>query len=140
MYFKTGPGRAEGGRWGLPPVTAAPCLRPRGHRRLIAMLKPRENRRLRVLIVDDYPIARRMFATGLSAYGVDTCEAGDVAEALAVAAEQSPDVVVLDVFLGATSGLEGARALRARGGGGRVPLIAPSPHRGGGGRPPPRPP
>ena len=96
----------------------------------MAMLKPRENRRLRVLIVDDYPIARRMFATGLSAYGVDTCEAGDIGEAIAVAAEQSPDVVVLDVFLGASSGLEVARALRARGGGDRIAIIALSGHGG----------
>src|SRR2546428_1886826 len=117
MYFRTGPRRAEEGRWGLPPVTAAPCLRPRGHRRLIAMLKPRENRRLRVLIVDDYPIARRMFSTGLAGYGVDTCEAGDAAEALAVATEQSPDVVVVDLFLAGSSGLEVARELRARNGG-----------------------
>ncbi len=68
------------------------------------MLKPRENRRLRVLIVDDYPIARRMFSTGLAGYGVDTCEAGDAAEALAVATEQSPDVVVVDLFLAGAAG------------------------------------
>jgi CheY-like chemotaxis protein len=92
------------------------------------MVNPRENRRLRVLIVDDYPIARRMFTTGLAAYGVDTCEAGDAAEALAVAAQQSPDVAVLDLFLSGSSGLEVARELRARKGGESIAIIALSGH------------
>src|SRR3982751_1099526 len=103
---------------------------PRGYRSVIAMLNTREKRRLRVLIVDDYPIARRMFTTGLAAYGVDSCEAGDAAEALAVAAQQSPDVVVLDLFLAGSSGLEVARELRARQGGDRLVLIALSGHAG----------
>jgi two-component system cell cycle response regulator DivK len=94
------------------------------------MLSPREKRRLRVLIVDDYPIARRMFTTGLAGYGVDSCEAGDAAEAIAVATQQSPDVVVLDLFLAGTSGLEVARELRARTGGDRVVIIALSGHAG----------
>ncbi|HYR19847.1 MAG TPA: response regulator [Myxococcales bacterium] len=96
----------------------------------MAMLKLRENRRLRVLLVDDYPIARRMFSTGLAGYGVDTCEAGDAAEAIAVATEQSPDVVVVDLFLAGSSGLEVARELRARNGGERVAIIALSGHAG----------
>jgi two-component system cell cycle response regulator DivK len=94
------------------------------------MLNPREKRRLRVLIVDDYPIARRMFTTDLAGYGVDTCEAGDAAEAIAVASQQSPDVVVLDLFLAGSSGLEVARELRARTGGDRVVIIALSGHAG----------
>src|SRR5438270_8160966 len=77
---------------------------PRRDRSLVRMLNPRENRRLRVLIVDDYPIARRMFSAGLAGYGVDTCDAGDAPEAIAVAAQQSPDVVVLDLILACSSG------------------------------------
>ena len=96
----------------------------------MGMLKPRENRRLLVLIVDDYPIARRMFSTGLAAYGVDTCEAGDAEEALAVAEQSSPDVVVLDLILAGSSGLEVARELRARNGGQRIAIIALSGHAG----------
>jgi two-component system, cell cycle response regulator DivK len=103
---------------------------PRSDRSLVRMLNPRENRRLRVLIVDDYPIARRMFITGLASYGVDTCEAGDAAAAIAVAAEQSPDVVVLDLFLSGSSGLEVARELRARKDGDRIAIIALSGHAG----------
>jgi DNA-binding response OmpR family regulator len=59
---------------------------------------------------------------------VDTCEAGDAAEAIAVAVEQSPDVVVLDLFLAGSSGLEVARELRARKDGERVAIIALSGH------------
>ncbi|HKB76871.1 MAG TPA: response regulator [Myxococcales bacterium] len=96
----------------------------------MGMLNLRENRRLRILIVDDYAIARRMFVAGLASYGVDTCEAGDAAEAIAVAAEHSPDVVVLDLFLAGSSGLEVARELRARKGGERIAIIALSGHAG----------
>ncbi len=94
------------------------------------MVNAREPRRLRVLIVDDYAVARRMFITGLVAYGVDTCEAGDAEEALAVAAAQKPDVVVLDLFLGGSSGLEVARALRGGRDGDRIAIIAISGHTG----------
>ena len=96
----------------------------------MGMLKPRENRRLLVLIVDDYPIARRMFSTGLAAYGVETCEAGDAEGALEVAAQKSPDVVVLDLILAGSSGLDVARQLRARKGGERIVIIALSGHAG----------
>ena len=94
------------------------------------MLNSRDSRRLRVLIVDDYPVARRIFITELAPYGVETFEAGDAAEALAIASEQNPDVVVLDLFLTGSSGLEVARELRARRGGDRIVIIALSGHAG----------
>ena len=94
------------------------------------MLNTREGRRVRVLVVDDYPVARRLFTTALAPYGVDTFEAGDAAEALSVATEQNPDVVVLDLFLTGSSGLEVARELRARRGGERIAIIALSGHAG----------
>ena len=72
-----------------------------------------EQSRLLVLIVDDYPIARRMFVTGLLQYGVDSIEAGDADEAIALAAAHQPDVAVVDLFLGSSSGLDVARALRS---------------------------
>ena len=94
------------------------------------MLKPRDSRRLRVLIVDDYPVARRIFITELAPYSVETFEAGDASEALASVSEHDPDVVVLDLFLTGSSGLEVARELRARRGGDRIVIIALSGHAG----------
>jgi CheY-like chemotaxis protein len=94
------------------------------------MLNARGSRKLRVLIVDDYPVARRIFITELKPYGVETFEAGDAAEALAIANEHQPDVVVLDLFLTGSSGLEVARELRARRGGDRIVIIALSGHGG----------
>jgi two-component system cell cycle response regulator DivK len=94
------------------------------------MLNARSSRKVRILIVDDYPVARRIFISELAPYGVETFEAGDAAEALAVAAERDPDVVVLDLFLTGSSGLEVARELRARRGGDRVVIIALSGHAG----------
>ena len=94
------------------------------------MLNARNSRKLRVLIVDDYPVARRVFISELAPYSVDTFEAGDAAEALALAAQHHPDVVVLDLFLTGSSGLEVARELRARRGGHRIVIIALSGHAG----------
>jgi DNA-binding response OmpR family regulator len=86
-------------------------------------------RPLRVLIVDDYPVARRMFQLGLSQLGVDVLEAEDVDAALALARDQRPDAVVVDLFLGRQSGLDIARALRKDKS--RVPaLVALSGHAG----------
>jgi DNA-binding response OmpR family regulator len=69
-------------------------------------------RPLRVLIVDDYPVARRMFHMGLSQLGVEVLEADDVQGALALVRDREPDAVVIDVFLGRESGLAIARSLR----------------------------
>jgi two-component system, cell cycle response regulator DivK len=68
---------------------------------------------VRVLVVEDYPVARRFFASELSAAGFLVDEAGDVDEALEVAHQRAPDVVLLDLELHGVSGLELARIVRA---------------------------
>ena len=85
-----------------------------------------EPRPIRVLIVDDYAEVRKIFARGLSRAGMQTCEAADVEEALAVASKNRPDVVLLDMFLWGKSGLDVARAMRTDSTG--VPVIAISGH------------
>ncbi len=85
-----------------------------------------EPRPILVLIVDDYAEVRKIFARGLSRAGMQTCEAADVEEALAVASRTRPDVVLLDLFLWGKSGLEVARALRTDPAG--APVIAMSGH------------
>ena len=77
-------------------------------------------RPVRVLIVDDYAAARKLFARGLAGHGMQASEAADADEALAVAAATKPDVIILDLFLAGSSGLEVARALRNH------PLLAPT--------------
>jgi DNA-binding response OmpR family regulator len=68
---------------------------------------------VRVLVVEDYPVARRLYASELTAAGFLVDQAGDVDEALEVAHQRAPDVVLLDHELHGVSGLELARIVRA---------------------------
>ncbi len=66
----------------------------------------------RVLVVDDEPQIRRALSTNLKArdYQVDQAATGE--EALALAAEHHPDVVILDIGLPGIDGIEVVRGLR----------------------------
>jgi DNA-binding NarL/FixJ family response regulator len=77
----------------------------------------------RVLIVDDHPIIREGLA-GLLATLPEIDVAGNVGtaeEALAILAENPPDVVLMDINLPGVSGVEGdAAGGQARAGDGRA--------------------
>ena len=66
----------------------------------------------RVLVVDDEPPILRALTANLRARGFEPAAARDGEEALRVAAEFHPDVVVLDLGLPGISGLEVIRGLR----------------------------
>ena len=67
----------------------------------------------RILVVDDEPQILRSLRTTLSANGYEVSEAGTGEDALAVAAAQSPDLVVLDLGLPDMDGTEVVRRLRS---------------------------
>jgi CheY-like chemotaxis protein len=80
---------------------------------------------LRVVLVDDDGRFRAVARRTLVADGVDVvAEVEDGAEALAAIALWDPDVVLLDIGLPGTDGLEVARRLRAEGAGPVVILIS----------------
>jgi DNA-binding NarL/FixJ family response regulator len=69
---------------------------------------------IRILVVDDHPIWRDGVARDLEAAGFEVCgTAGDVVQAVRVAAATRPDVVLLDLHLPDGSGVDAARALAA---------------------------
>src|SRR5919202_4148182 len=75
-----------------------------------------------VLIVDDDPNLLRMLRRGLTFAGYRVQAAEDGEQALRLALDEEPDLVVLDVMLPEPlDGLEVARRLRA--GGSDVPII-----------------
>jgi CheY-like chemotaxis protein len=76
-----------------------------------------------VLLVEDNDDARQMLQAALTLGGHDVRAAPDGESALALAAESSPDVALIDLGLPDISGYEVARRLRATGGG-RMTLIA----------------
>ncbi len=74
----------------------------------------------RVLVVDDEPQIRRALATNLRARGYEVDLAATGEEALRLAADHHPDVVVLDLGLPGIDGIEVVRGLR---GWTKVPII-----------------
>lgn len=79
---------------------------------------PREGRpaeAYRVLLADDHPVVRRGLRALLASQpGVEICgEAANGAQAVALARERKPDLVLLDLSMPETNGLDALRALRA---------------------------
>ena len=66
----------------------------------------------RVLVVDDEPQIRRALGTNLKARGYEVDLAGTGEEALLMAADHHPDVVILDIGLPGIDGIEVVRGLR----------------------------
>jgi len=74
----------------------------------------------RVLVVDDEPVVRDVVVRYLRREGFATVEAADGDEARALIEAEEPSLVVLDVMLPGTDGLELCRWIRARSG---LPVI-----------------
>jgi DNA-binding response OmpR family regulator len=79
-------------------------------------------RRGSVLVVDDEPTIGEIVCRYLERAGYETHVALDGLEAVAVAEDQRPDLVVLDLMLPGIDGLEAMRRIRANGGR-RTPVI-----------------
>lgn len=69
---------------------------------------------MRVLIVDDDRLIRRILSDGLRAEGVECAEAAGAREAIQAALSDPPDVCLLDLHLGDGDGFSVARLLLAR--------------------------
>jgi DNA-binding NarL/FixJ family response regulator len=68
---------------------------------------------LRVLIVDDHPLTRDALASLLGQHGFDVVgEASDGTEAIELARELAPDVILLDLSMPGLDGLEALPQLR----------------------------
>ncbi len=78
-----------------------------------------------VLVVDDHPSFRRCARSLLTAEGFDVVgEAADGAEAVALAAELGPDLVLLDIQLPDLDGFEVASRLLAEDAGLAIVLVS----------------
>ncbi|MED5610473.1 MULTISPECIES: two-component system response regulator NarL [Pseudomonas] len=88
--------------------------------------------RARILLVDDHPMMRRGVIQLLE-FEDDLCvvgEAGSGEEALQLAAELDPDMILLDLNMKGMNGLETLRALRERGVDARIVVFTVSDDRG----------
>jgi CheY-like chemotaxis protein len=73
----------------------------------------RPGRRLRVLIADDTTDARDLYAEYLRFRGFAVITARDGAEAIKVALEQRPDVIVMDLAMPQFDGITATRRIKA---------------------------
>ena len=76
-----------------------------------------------VLVADDDPVMRLLMVEMLESVGLDAIEAADGAQAVALAAERSPDLILLDVEMPHMDGFAACRAIRDAAGGGSVPVV-----------------
>jgi two-component system, cell cycle response regulator DivK len=79
-----------------------------------------------VLIVDDNEKNLKLARDVLRAAGLRTLEAASGSEGLALAAEQLPDVILLDLRLRDMDGIDVAQELRSGGKTARIPIVAVS--------------
>jgi two-component system, cell cycle response regulator DivK len=79
-----------------------------------------------VLIVDDNAKNRKLAGSILSAAGFRTIEAATGAEALALAAEHEPDVILMDLRLPDMDGTDAMRTLGEQERTARIPVVAVS--------------
>jgi CheY-like chemotaxis protein len=81
-----------------------------------------------VLLVDDYPDAREMYAEYLEYSGFEIVQAGNGAEAIERAIDSHPDVILMDLSLPVMDGWEATRRLKADDRTKRIPVLAVTGH------------
>ncbi len=77
----------------------------------------------RILVVDDNPVNIRLIKTILEKEGYDTVSATDGPAAIETARAESPDLVLMDIFMGEMSGLDACRLIKEEKETGDIPVI-----------------
>ena len=85
-----------------------------------------------ILLVEDQPDLRQLYAQQLVLSGFDVIEAGNGAEAVAHTASHVPDVVLMDLSLPVMDGWEATRQLKSDGRTAHIPVVALTAHDGSG--------
>jgi two-component system, cell cycle response regulator DivK len=85
-------------------------------------------RRPRILLVDDFPDNREMYALYLEYAGFEVAEAATGYEALAQAFAQVPDLIVMDLSLPGLDGWEATRRLKSDPRTSQIPVLALTGH------------
>jgi CheY-like chemotaxis protein len=88
----------------------------------------RKNDLPRVLLVDDYPDAREMYSEYLEYSGFEVVQASNGMEALQRAADDAPDIILMDLSLPVMDGWEATRRLKADARTAGIPVVALTGH------------
>lgn len=87
------------------------------------------NQPARILVADDDPEIRFLLETTLAADGYEILIAADGVEAIRVATQEHPSLVILDITMPEADGYEVMRALRAHEHTRHIPIIMLTAHR-----------
>ena len=82
-----------------------------------------ETSKKKILVAEDEEETRELIAVKLQKAGYDVFEAGDGAEALKLAQENVPDLILSDILMPVMDGLEFLEKLRATESGKDIPFI-----------------
>ena len=84
--------------------------------------------RVKILIVEDNLLNRDMLARRLARRGFKVCTAVDGASGVAASSAELPDVILMDLALGAMDGFEATRRIKADPKTATIPVIALTAH------------
>jgi predicted signal transduction protein with EAL and GGDEF domain/FixJ family two-component response regulator len=87
------------------------------------MPAPHANKRGVVLVADDDPVMRLLMLEMLDGVSLDGIEAEDGAQAVELARERSPDLILMDVEMPKMGGFDACRAIRDSANGATVPIV-----------------
>jgi two-component system cell cycle response regulator DivK len=82
----------------------------------------------KILLVEDNEMNRDMLSRRLIRRGFEVVLATDGQEGVAMAAQEAPDLILMDMSLPVTDGWEATRLIRANGGCRTIPIIALTAH------------
>lgn len=82
----------------------------------------------KILLVEDNEMNRDMLTRRLQRHGFSVCCACDGPEGVAMAASEMPDLILMDVALGAMDGWEATQLIKARPATTAIPIIALTAH------------
>ena len=82
----------------------------------------------KILLVEDNEMNRDMLTRRLQRNGFDVCCAPDGPTGVAMAAEEQPDLILMDVALGEMDGWEATQLIKSRPNTADIPIIALTAH------------
>jgi CheY-like chemotaxis protein len=82
----------------------------------------------KILLVEDNEMNRDMLTRRLQRHGFTVCAAADGPSGVAAAAQESPDLILMDVALGEMDGWEATQLIKANPGTAFIPIIALTAH------------
>ena len=80
--------------------------------------------RKKILIIDDHPDVRRVLTITLHHQGYETCEASDACAGIRMSLAENPDLILMDLSLPDSSGLETAKKIKENPKTSQIPIVA----------------